>query len=301
MDRGFVDEVAFRPERIIHGFSKIVTPYKKLGAFMGNRWRILVVIFVVLLVAGFWGCHGKRVNLRELTPEEQFAYAKQIFDKKDYHEAKTQFTIIVLNNPGGRIIDKAQFYLAETYYNLKEHILAVAEYEKLIRSLPQSPYVDDASYKVGMCYYRLAPGYGLDQEYTHKAISRFQQFLEDYPDSELKTEAEARLAECRNKLARKEFKTGELYRKMGYYRSAIISFDAVIENYYDTEFADDALYWKGECHRRVGEWEASEEAFQNLLAKYAQSPWIVKAEDKLRAVRETLTNHSKDESRGSNQ
>ena len=207
---------------------------------------VILILFVILL--GLFGCVGKKVNLSAMTPEEQFEYAKKFFDKKDHYNAKMQFTIVVLNNPGHRIIGKAQFYLAESYYYLKEYILAVGEYEKLIRSLATSEYVDDANYKIGMCYYKLAPNYGLDQEYTMKAILQFQLFLEEFPDSELKFEVENKLSECRNKLAKKEYKTGELYRKMGYPRAAIISFNVVLEKYYDTPYIDDALFWKGELH-----------------------------------------------------
>jgi len=234
-----------------------------------------------------------------MTPEEQFSYAKSIFDKKDYHKSKMQFMVVVLNNPGSLIIEKAQFYLAESYYNLKEYILAVGEYEKLIRSLPESPYVDDARYKIGMCYYKLSPGYALDQEYTYKAIIQFQRFLEDYPNSDLKPEVEKWLSECRHKLAKKEFKTGELYRKMSAYQAAILSFNGVLEKYYDTRFAEDALYWKGECHRKLGEWEAAEKAFQDLLNKYIQSDWVEEIEEKLEEVRRKLSGSSQEVLEGS--
>jgi outer membrane protein assembly factor BamD len=263
---------------------------------MENMRRVVVGFLFVILASvcvSFMGCHRERVNLREMTPDEQFEYAKRIFDKKDYDKAKIQFSIVVMNNPGGLIIEKAQFYLAESYFFLKEYILAVEEYEKLIRSFPQSSFVDDASYKIGMCYYELAPGYALDQEYTLKAISRFQQFVEDYPDSDLRQEVEKRSMECRTKLAKKEFKAGELYRKTSYYSAAIISFDAVLEKYYDTEYADGALYWKGECHRRLKKWAEAEKSFQELTTKYAQSKWIHKAEGKLEDVRRELENSKK--------
>ena len=254
---------------------------------MGKCRRIQIYgffIFISLLTVFYLGCHKETVNLRELTPEEQFEYAKQIFDKKDYYKAKLQFTIIVLNNPGHQIIEKAQFYLSESHYFQKEYLLAVEEYEKLIRSLPRSPYVDDARFKVAMCYFNLAPKYSLDQEYTYKAISQFQQFLEEYPNSELRPETEKMLKTCVHKLAKKEYKSGELYRKMSYFQAALISFDSVLERYHDSEFADDALYWKGECHRKLREWEEAEKAFTDLISKHAQSDWASRAESKIKEI-----------------
>ncbi len=248
----------------------------------------LTFILSMLLIFSLFGCYGKKFSMSGLTPEEQFDYAMKFFDHRDYYNAKMQFSIVVLNNPGHRITGKAQYYLGESYYYLKDYILAVGEYQKLIKSLPSSEYVDDAFFKIGMCYYKLAPVYGLDQDYTQKAITQFQLFLEEYPDSKLREQVEKMLSECRDKLAKKEYKAGDLYRKMGYYRAAIISFDSVLEKYYDTPFSDDALYWKGESYRRMGEWEQAKEAFNALLTKHPQSPYVFKAKLKLNSIKDSL-------------
>jgi outer membrane protein assembly factor BamD len=231
------------------------------------------------------GCGRQNLSAPALNPADQFATAKKIFDKKDYFKAKNLFTLLVLNNPAGDTFERAQYYLAESNYGLKEYVEAISEYEKLIRSMPQSSFVDDAQYKIGLCYYTLAPGYALDQDYTHKALAQFQQFLEDFPDSELRPEAEKRLSECRGKLSKKEFATGELYTKMGYFRAAIISFDAILADYYDTPYADAALFLKGECHLKMGETEPADLAFRTLLVKYPDSPYRQKAEAKLKKLK----------------
>lgn len=258
---------------------------------MNNNMRISLIITLVFMMFLIIinGCQKKAVNLNTLTPEEQLAHAKRIFEKKDYLKAKTQLTIIVLNNPGSQIIEEAQFYLGETYFYLKEYFQAIAEYEKLIRSLPSSVFVDDARYKIGMCYYKLAPGYSLDQEYRYKALTQFQLFLEEYPTSDLRSEVERRLSECREVLAKKEFKTGELYRRMGYYRAAIISFDIVLENYYETKYTPNALFLKGECYKKLEEWKESEQVYQAFLIRYPKNSLSIKVKDRLKEVRKKLT------------
>jgi len=251
-----------------------------------NHYRTWSLLGIILLVLSVSACSKKAAALREQTPEAQFEEAKRIFDKKDYYKAKMQFTVIVLNNPGHRIIEQAQFYLGESHFHLKEYIQAIAEYEKLIRSMPQSPFVDDARYKVGLCYFKLSPVYSLDQEYTHKAITQFQLFLEEYPSSEVRPEVEKKLKEAREKLAKKEYKTGELYRKMGYYDAANISYSAVLAEYYDTQFAEDALYWKGECYIKQLSWDDAIQTFETLISKYPESSWLEKAREKLQFSKE---------------
>jgi outer membrane protein assembly factor BamD len=242
--------------------------------------KCLAVVSLMAIV----GCHKDVVLRRELSPEDQFANAKAIFDKRDYYKAKMQLLVVVLNNPGHRIIEQAQFYLAESYFYSKEYDAAIEEYEKLIRSLPQSPFVDDARYKVGMCYFKTSPGYALDQENTWKAIAQFQYFLEEFPNSELRPEVEQRMVECRTKLAKKVFKTGELYRKMGYFRASLLSFDSVLQTYYDTEWADDAMYWKGVCYMKLQEWENGENVLAEFLQKYKDTPMSRKATQLLRDI-----------------
>ncbi|MBN1780709.1 outer membrane protein assembly factor BamD [bacterium] len=247
--------------------------------------KIVIILFMAAVTFSIQ-CNRHSLSGRENTPEEQYEEAKRIFDKKDYYKAKMQFTVIVLNNPGHRIIEKAQYYLAESHYHLDEYIQAIAEYEKLIRSMPQSPFVDDARFKVGLCYYDLSPGYALDQEYTQKAIYQFQLFLEEYPNSEVRPEVEKKLAEARDKLAKKEFKTGELYKKMGYNEAAIISFNAVLEEYHDTQYADDALFLKGECHLKLNAFSEAIQSYDALIDRYPDSEHINDARDRMNQARE---------------
>jgi len=250
---------------------------KRLNKRMGR-------MLLAAAIASGLACAGRQQLVKNASPADSFTKAKAVFDKKDYFKAKNLFTVIVLNNPAGETYEAAQYYLAESHFHLKEYVEAISEYEKLIKSMPRSAWVDDSEYKIGLCYVKLAPGYALDQEYTYKAIDQLQKFLEDYPESELRTEGEKRLAECREKLARKEYKTGELYTRMGYYKAAIISFDVVLDEYYDTSFADDALFLKGVSHLKLNEIEPADLAFRSLIVKYPDSPYRSKAESRLKSL-----------------
>jgi len=237
------------------------------------------LLLSVLFIAA--GCNKNSVNIYKLSPEEQFEYALKYYEKGDYYRAKTSLSVIVLNNPGNIIVEKAQFYLAETYYQNKEYVLAIQEYLKLIRSLPQSEFVDDSEFKIAMCYYKLSPNYALDQEYTQKAITHFQQFIENHPQSELIVKANAILGECWEKLAKKEFKTGELYRKMGYFDSAVISFDQLLQDYPESSFVPEAIFWKGVCYLEMKKYDEARESFTKLVEQYPDTNLSEKALKKI--------------------
>lgn len=254
-----------------------------------KKFAILAVVSILAVAAS--SCRREIVSFREMSPQDQFAYAKTFFDKRDYYKAKTQFTRVMMNNPGDPVIEPTQFYLAESYFNSEEFILAIEEYQKLINSMPQSQFVDDAEYKIALSYYRLSPKYSLDQEYTKKAVTQLQYFLDEYPTSEFDGPAREKLHECRNKLGMKEFKTGELYKRMGYPRAALISFRTVIEDYYDTDVVDDALYLMGECQIQMGNLEDAEMALQRLLKDFPDSRFREKAGEKLQDIQEELARY----------
>lgn len=243
-------------------------------------YRTLPIIGTLLILLLVLACSGKRIN-PDLSAEERLVVAKKLFEDKKYFDAKQQLTILTYSHRGSAVADEAQFYLAECHYQLKEYILAISEYQRLIDAYQNSEFVDDAEYKLGMSYYELAPSSGLDQEYSLKAIMHFQRFLEDYPNSPLRPKVEKAYLTTRDKLAKKEFDSGNLYRKMGYYDAAIIYFDGVLANYYDTEYAEKASFWKAECLYKLEKFEEAQELFQTFLDRYAQSIFHEKAQKRL--------------------
>ncbi len=249
------------------------------------------IILPILLFHLLQGCGGYNVK-PNISAEERLALARRMFENKDYFEAKQQFKILTLNNPGAAFVDEAQFFLAESHFFSKEYILAADEYNRLVRLYPRSGWVDDASYKAAVCDYKLSPKPSLDQTYTVRAVSSFQRFIEDFPNSDLIPEAERILGICRSKLSKKDYRAGELYRKMHDYYAAFVYFDSVVTNYYDTEYAEDATFWKGECLYRLGRFNDARTALEELLRKYPDSENARKARERLETIATELTDAS---------
>ena len=258
-----------------------------------DNWKKLLITSSLILILSiiFASCSSTKQK-PVMTPEARLKHAIELFNKKHYLDAKTELTIIVLNYPGSSIVDKAQYYLAESHFKLKEYILAAAEYQKLLRNYPDSQYADDARYKIGLCYYELSPHYGLDQEYTYKAIDEFQRFLEDYPNSPLKKDVQMKLTECRDKLAKKDYKDAELYRKMDEWKAAEIYYGFVINKYYDTPFGEKALFWKGEAQYHQGKYEEARNTLAQYLRKFPDGSYHSKAKKRLRSIRKLLNKNN---------
>jgi outer membrane protein assembly factor BamD len=65
-------------------------------------------------------------------------------------------------------------------------------------------------------------------------------FIEDFPESDSINDAEEAIGSLRLKLARKDYETGRIYLKLEEYESALVYFQSVMNQYYDTGVSDDA-------------------------------------------------------------
>jgi outer membrane protein assembly factor BamD len=193
----------------------------------------------------------------------QFEKAKILLDKKKYLRAQEEFNDLVIRGTHSDLGDDSQFYLAESYFLNKEYLLAVAEYDRLIRRMGFSPYVEKSRWRVCQSYVKESPKYYKDQTNTQKALSKLQEFIDDYPNSEFKEEANMQISELRNKLAYKEYATGVLYIKMEEYQSAIMSFEFLIDNYYDTEVLEKGHVGIIRCYSLMDEFNKAESYYND--------------------------------------
>jgi len=250
-----------------------------------KSFRILIPCLMVGIL--FISC-GKKINKEELTAESYFEYAKNLFDRGKYLDAITEFTVITLKYSGNPIVDDAQFYLGESHFKNEEYLIAVSEYQKVINDYPESIYVQECFYKIGLSFYELSQRPELDQEYTLKALRQFQIFIEAYPESDLRAEADQRLFELRSKMAKKQLLGGNVYRKMGIYDSALIYYNILLEKYYDTPSAERAMYWKAICLYKLKEYEQALTQFTVFVEKYPKSKFKSEARSKISDLQEKI-------------
>lgn len=215
----------------------------RLKFYEFSTYMIKYLISFSTLLLLIWGC-GSSNNFVDLPPDERLKAAISLFDDEDFSEAATEFEAIMLQYPGNSVVDDAQYYLGRCKYERGEYILAAYEFSKLIKNMPASELVSDAQYMLAESYFELSPNYTLDQKYTEKAIEEYQAFVDFFPLNEKVSEAEKKISELNDKLARKEYSIAVIYEKMAYYNAAIIYFDGVVETYHDTQYAPLSMYRK---------------------------------------------------------
>ncbi len=204
-----------------------------------TKIRIINFILIVISLGIIVNCAGKN-PVEKLPLEERYKRGQEFLENKKYYNAQQEFQIIVLSGSHTEWGDDAQFYLAESYFKNKEYIIAINEYERLTRKMKYSPYVEKCRWRICEAYVAESPNYYHDQSNTHKALQKLQEFIDEYPDSEYRDKANKTIKKLRNKLAEKILETALLYIKLHAYDSAIVAFEDLLGQYYDTDLAEEA-------------------------------------------------------------
>lgn len=226
--------------------------------------------FVISIAVFILSCAGTKPQAN-WSAAQYYHYAYKLFEDEDYYEAANEFTVVVLRYAGTSVADSAQFYLAESHFKMDEYLIAAVEYEKLMTSMSRSPLVPRAQFQQAESYYKLSPRPELEQQYTLKAIRAYQAFIEDFPTHELKPKAEKRIFELRDKLAEKAFDNAEIYRKMREYQAALIYYNIVLEKYYDSSWADDAIAGKIETYLDSEDYAAAAKEIEKFNQQFPDS------------------------------
>tara|TARA_S200000501_G_scaffold377479_1_gene436017 strand:- start:1061 stop:1807 length:747 start_codon:yes stop_codon:yes gene_type:complete len=196
--------------------------------------------FLVLLPIFIIGCGISNPFDDNIPYKTRFDDGLSFFEEEKYVKSSQQFNIIVERASHTDLGDDALFFLAESYFLNEDYDLALIEFEKLVSRMGFSPYIEKSRWRICETLMLLSPNFYHDQDSSMKAISQIQEFLDDFPNSEYSKDADELIKGLRSRLAEKNMETGKLYVKLKAYDSAIVSYKIVINNYYDTQFFEDA-------------------------------------------------------------
>lgn len=147
----------------------------------------------------------------------KYEFAKQCFAMGKYQQASTLLQDLVLIQKGRDNAQECLYLLGMAQYGNRDYESASSTFKKYYSSYPKGTFAEQASFYVGQSLYQSAPEPRLDQTPTVGAINAYQQFLDLFPDSELRPIAQQRLFDLQDNLVRKEYLSAELYYNLGGY------------------------------------------------------------------------------------
>lgn len=209
---------------------------------------------------------------RGLTPDQLFERGRELWEAEKWTRAREAFERLLFTAPTHPKADSAQFLLADTHFQEEAYLTAATEYLKLAQTRPTIHLADDARYRACLAYAEISPRPELDQKYTEDAIGECRTLIVLYPSSPLVPEAEVRIAELRNKLARKLYLNARYYHERGAYDSAILYYRDLLQTYPETPVVPAALLGLHEAYSRIGYDEEAAETRDRLLREHPTSP-----------------------------
>ncbi len=149
--------------------------------------------------------------------EMRYEYAKECFARGKFQQAVTLLSDVVTMKKGSDEAQECLYMLGMAQYCNADYEAASETFKKYGSSYPRGIYAEPAAFYVGQSLYQSAPEPRLDQSPTNGAITAYQQFIDLYPDSKLRPQAQDRLYELHEKLILKELSSAELYYNLGGY------------------------------------------------------------------------------------
>jgi outer membrane protein assembly factor BamD len=179
-----------------------------------NKNTIIALSFAAL----FSGC-ASEFNTVDKSADKtyKYEYAKQCFAQGKFGNAVTLLSELVTMQKGRENAQESLYMLAMAEYCDGDYESASATFKKYFQSYPKGDFAEQASFYVGQSLYESMPDPRLDQSSTIGAINAYQSFMDYYPDSPLRDEAQKKLFILQDNLVMKEYLSAELYYNLGGY------------------------------------------------------------------------------------
>lgn len=175
-------------------------------------------IAMALLSAGFLtSCGEYNKVLKSTDYEYKYEAAKCYFAQGQNSRAAALLEELVNILKGTMNGEESLYMQAMTYYNQGDYVTASHYFNTYYTTYPRGTYTELARFNCGRALYLDTPEPRLDQSSTYKAIEELQMFIEYFPTSSRKDQAQSMIFELQDKLVEKEYLSAKLYYNLGSY------------------------------------------------------------------------------------
>lgn len=257
--------------RNLNGNEKRGATIWRIFAVIAKSFRVcmrsLLYSFAFLLL--LTGCQQ---SITKVLKSQDAAYklrmAEQYFANKKYAQAQQVYEDVIPAYRGQPEFEDIYYKWAYTAYYQKDYLNAENLFKGYLDIFSNSPRAEEIDYMRSYTFYMQSPKAALDQTSTTKAIGMFQTFINTHPGSARNKEATAIIDRLRLKLEDKDRKAAQLYYDLGQYRAAAVAFNTLLNDYADTEKADEYKLMAIKSYFRFAELSVEEkkaERFEKVI------------------------------------
>lgn len=218
--------------------------------------------------------------MAELDAQGLFAEGQRLYENEKYRRAIEYFQSVVFNYPGNAVVDSAQYYLGLSYFGNEEYELAAIEFNRLTTNYPSSEFFVNAMFMRAVSFYEATPeNPGLDQTDLQKAIDQLQDFLIDFPESELVSDVKQYLSLAQTRMAKKFYNAGMVYERIGAWEAAKIYYQKVVDEYAGTELGPLAAFHKALMEMKQKNFSEARTHFEAFATAFPDHELTAKARE----------------------
>ena len=177
----------------------------------------IITLLTVLILSS---CGEYNKLLKSTDYEYKYEAAKNYFAKGQYSKSATLLNELITILKGTDKAEESLYMLGMSYYNQEDYVTAAQTFITYFNTYPRGTFTELARFYTGKALYLDTPEARLDQSGTYSAIQQLQMFLEFYPGSDRKEEAQNMIYALQDKLVLKEFLSAKLYYNLGNYMGA---------------------------------------------------------------------------------
>lgn len=202
------------------------------------------IFTALILVLCLSSCGEYNKLLKSTDYEYKYEAAKNYFAKGQYTKSATLLNELITILKGTDKAEESLYMLAMSYYNQKDYQTAAQTFIQYYTSYPRGTYAELARFHAGKALYLDTPEPRLDQSSTYTAIQQLQMFMEYFPQSSKKEEAQEMIFALQDKLVMKEYLSAKLYYNLGNYMgnnylSCVITAQNALKDYPYTNLRED--------------------------------------------------------------
>ncbi|MDD2336455.1 MAG: outer membrane protein assembly factor BamD [Geobacteraceae bacterium] len=213
-------------------------------------------------------------NKLKLPPETLFKQGENLYAKKKYEAAAEKWRKAKDSTTSPLLRTAVELKLADALYHDENYIEAAAEYENFRKLHPKNPKAPYALYMQGLSNFYQVKKIDVDQTPTKNAVTLFDMFLQQYPDSDMTQKVRETLAEAKTRQAAHEMYVGRFYYRTDKYVAAIGRFEYALQKYPESPRSDEALFFLGKAYLDNGNVGKAKESLSRLVTEYPKSEFV---------------------------
>lgn len=249
----------------------------------------IVILLSLVTLAFSSSCASKFRKIQKSADwEVKYNAAVEYFENEDFYKASMLFEEVIPIMIGRPEAEKAQFLFAYSHYHQGNRLLSAHYFKSFFDTYRRSKHAEEALYMHAFSLFRESPKYDLDQTSTIEAINAMQNFINIYPYSEYKNQANEIIDQLQLKLEKKAFEKARQYYKLENLKAAVVAFENFQQLYPDSHFNEEASYYKVDAQYRYASrsiiprqqerYGETIKYYQEFIDNYPESKYIRDAE-----------------------